>query len=47
MKVLICDDQAIVRDGLAALLRLVPDIKVTGTAEDEADRLRRGLETKT
>ncbi len=39
MKVLICDDQAIVRDGLAALLKLAPDIKVTGTAEDGAAAL--------
>lgn len=36
MKVLICDDQAIVRDGLAMLLKLEPDIEVVGTAEDGA-----------
>jgi DNA-binding NarL/FixJ family response regulator len=34
MKVIICDDQAIVRDGLTMLLKLEPDIQVTGTAED-------------
>jgi two-component system, NarL family, response regulator LiaR len=34
MKVIICDDQAIVRDGLAMLLKLEPDIQVMGTAED-------------
>jgi two-component system, NarL family, response regulator LiaR len=34
IKVLICDDQAIVRDGLAMLLRLERDIEVVGTAED-------------
>lgn len=34
MKVLICDDQAIVRDGLELLLQLEKDIEVTGTAED-------------
>ncbi len=34
MKVIICDDQAIVRDGLAMLLKLEPDIEVIGTAED-------------
>lgn len=34
MKVLICDDQAIVRDGLAMLLKLDKDINVIGTAED-------------
>jgi len=36
MKVLICDDQAIVRDGLAMLLKLEQDIDVVGTAEDGA-----------
>jgi two-component system, NarL family, response regulator LiaR len=34
MRVLICDDQSIVRDGLAMLLRLDKDIEVVGTAED-------------
>lgn len=34
MKVIICDDQAIVRDGLAMLLKLEKDIEVTGIAED-------------
>jgi DNA-binding NarL/FixJ family response regulator len=36
MKVIICDDQAIVRDGLAMLLKLEPDIQVVGAAEDGA-----------
>ena len=36
MKVIICDDQAIVRDGLAMLLKLEPDIEVVGTVEDGA-----------
>jgi DNA-binding NarL/FixJ family response regulator len=36
MKVIICDDQTIVRDGLAMLLKLEPDIEVAGTAEDGA-----------
>jgi two-component system, NarL family, response regulator LiaR len=36
MKVVICDDQAIVRDGLEMLLKLEPDIQVAGTAEDGA-----------
>jgi DNA-binding NarL/FixJ family response regulator len=36
MKVVICDDQAIVRDGLAMLLKLEPDIEVVGAAEDGA-----------
>jgi DNA-binding NarL/FixJ family response regulator len=36
MKVIICDDQTIVRDGLAMMLKLEPDIEVVGTAEDGA-----------
>jgi len=36
MKVIICDDQSIVRDGLEMLLKLEPDIEVVGTAEDGA-----------
>jgi NarL family two-component system response regulator LiaR len=36
MKVVICDDQAIVRDGLEMLLKLEPDIEVVGLAEDGA-----------
>lgn len=34
MKVVICDDQAIVRQGLAMLLRLEPEIEVVGLAAD-------------
>lgn len=34
MKVIICDDQAIVRDGLAMLLKLEKDMEIVGTAED-------------
>jgi DNA-binding NarL/FixJ family response regulator len=36
MKVIICDDQAIVRDGLEMLLKLEPDIQVVGLADDGA-----------
>jgi DNA-binding NarL/FixJ family response regulator len=36
MKVIVCDDQAIVRDGLVMLLKLETDIQVVGTAEDGA-----------
>ncbi len=36
MKVIICDDQAIVRDGLEMLLKLESDIEVVGVAEDGA-----------
>ncbi len=36
MRVIICDDQSIVRDGLKMLLKLEPDIQVIGTVEDGA-----------
>lgn len=36
MRIIICDDQAIVRDGLAMMLKLEADIKIVGTAEDGA-----------
>lgn len=36
MKLVICDDQAIVRDGLEMLVKLEPDIEVVGTADDGA-----------
>lgn len=34
MKIVICDDQAIVREGLAMIFKLEADIRVVGTAED-------------
>jgi NarL family two-component system response regulator LiaR len=34
MKIIICDDQAVVRDGLEMLLSLEQDIDVIGTAQD-------------
>lgn len=36
MRVVICDDQSIVRDGLEMLLKLEPDMEVVGTAGDGA-----------
>jgi DNA-binding NarL/FixJ family response regulator len=39
MKVLICDDQAVVRDGLELLLKLERDIQVVGTASDGAEAI--------
>lgn len=39
MRIIICDDQAIVRDGLAMLLRLDREIEVVGTAEDGAEAI--------
>jgi len=37
MKVIICDDQAIIRDGLAMLLNLEKDIEVVAQAQDGAE----------
>jgi DNA-binding NarL/FixJ family response regulator len=37
MKILICDDQAVVRDGLELLLKLEKDMEVVGTAVDGAE----------
>lgn len=37
MKVLVCDDQAIVRDGLELLLKLEAEIEVVGAAQDGAE----------
>ena len=37
MKVIICDDQAIIRDGLEMLLNLERDIEVLGQAQDGAE----------
>jgi len=39
MKVVICDDQDIVRDGLVMLLKLEKDIEVVGTATDGSEAL--------
>ena len=39
MKVIICDDQDIVRDGLELLLKLEPDIEVVGIATDGAEAI--------
>lgn len=39
MRVLICDDQATVRDGLRLMLGLEPDIEVIGVAQDGAAAL--------
>jgi DNA-binding NarL/FixJ family response regulator len=36
MRIVICDDQAIVRDGLEMMLKLEPDVAVVGTADDGA-----------
>jgi two-component system, NarL family, response regulator LiaR len=41
MKVLICDDQALIRDGLEMLLGLERDVEVVGKAEDGAEALEK------
>ncbi len=40
MRVLICDDQAIIRHGLAMILKLTSDIEVVGLAEHGGEVLR-------
>jgi DNA-binding NarL/FixJ family response regulator len=40
VRVLIADDQQVVRDGLSALLGLLPGIEVVGTASDGAEAVR-------
>ncbi len=39
MRVIICDDQAIIRDGLELLLKLDPDIVVVGKACNGAEAI--------
>ena len=42
-RVLICDDQSIVREGLALLLGLERDVEVVGIAEDGADAVDKAV----
>jgi len=39
MKILICDDQAVIRDGLEMLLKLEQDFEVVGAAQDGAEAI--------
>ena len=39
MKILLCDDQAIIRDGLEMLLTLEKDLQVVGSASDGAEAI--------
>ena len=41
IRVLIADDQALIREGLSVLLGAQPDIEVVGEAEDGADAIAR------
>src|SRR5205823_2817864 len=43
IRVLVADDQKVVRDGLAVLLGLLDGIEVIGTAVDGADAVRQAL----
>src|SRR6516165_8774468 len=43
IRVLVADDQKIVREGVAALLGMLPGIEVVGTAADGADAVRQAL----
>ena len=40
IRVLICDDQDVVREGLRAILSTVPEIEVTGLASDGAEAVK-------
>ena len=46
LRVLVADDQTVVRDGLSALLGLLPGIEVVGTAVDGDDAVRQALELR-
>lgn len=39
MKILICDDQAVIRDGLEMLLKLESDFEIIGAAQDGAEAI--------
>lgn len=46
IRVLICDDQEVVRAGLRAILSTAPDIQVVGEASDGAEALEQLAETR-
>jgi DNA-binding NarL/FixJ family response regulator len=46
LRVLVADDQKVIRDGLSALLGLLPGIEVVGTAVDGDDAVRQALELR-
>lgn len=45
VRVLVVDDQQLVRDGIASLLGIQPGIEVVGTAADGAEAVAKALET--
>src|SRR3990172_13084917 len=46
IRVLIADDHAVLRDGLAAILRAQPDIEVVGEAADGVEALEKSVELR-
>ncbi len=46
MNIIICDDQAVVRDGLEMLLTLEKDIEIIGTAQDGAEAVEMVVENQ-
>lgn len=46
MKILLCDDQAVIRDGLEMLLNLEKDIQVIATAQDGAEAVELAAQKK-
>lgn len=46
MKILVCDDQAVIRDGLEMLLNLEKDIQVIATAQDGAEAVELAAQKK-
>ena len=46
MRIIICDDQDIVRDGLELLLKLEKDIEIVGVAEDGVEAVEIAIRTK-
>jgi DNA-binding NarL/FixJ family response regulator len=46
VRVLVADDQTVVRDGLCVLLSMLPEIEVIGTAIDGTDAVRQAMNAK-
>jgi DNA-binding NarL/FixJ family response regulator len=46
MKILLCDDQAVIRDGLEMLLKLERDFEIVGAAQDGAEALELAERTR-